>query len=45
MFECHLLLSENVRCTVAVISNAGVLVRLPNLANVFAELGSSDVVS
>ena len=45
MFDCRLSLSEYVICTFVVISNAGVLVRLTKLANVFTELGSSDVVS
>ena len=45
MFDCHRLLPENVRCTLVVISKAGVLPRLTELANAFTELGSSDVVS
>ena len=45
MFDCHRLLPGNFRCTLVVISKAGVLPRLTKLANAFTELGSSNVVS
>lgn len=44
MFKCHPLLSENVGCAAVLISNAGVLVRRLNRANVFTELDSNDGV-